>query len=278
MSLKSFAGKRIAITGGATGIGLAVARKMASDGASLALCGLEVDAIDAAKLELLEIGATSVLTTQCDVTEDGALEDWIKGVVDHFGGIDVGWNNAGVMAPAQPFQDMQWKAYQKVLSVNLDAVARGSQLFARQMIRQGTPALILNTGSENSLFNAVPGGAAYVASKMAVRGLTYGLMQDVPDFIDVKLVCPGFVKTPLGPEAVMQAGMDADRFAQIVYPQLLERGRFYVVSHGYNAVRVRERTDRLLAEIESGAAPTDETQRFDTYTLMGLDPLGRPLG
>ena len=261
--IENFNGARIVITGGASGIGLALAKRMHADGAQLAICDT-----DEARVREVVIALPGTFGAVCDVTDADALEAFVDSAVDRLGGIDVGWNNAGVMQRSAPLQNLDWDEYQRVLNVNLHAVFRGSQLFARQMIAQGTPAMILNTGSENSLFNAVPQSAAYVASKMAVRAITEALRDDTPDHVAVKLLCPGFVNTALGPEAQFQHGMDVERFADIAYPLLLS-DQFYLVSHGYNAVRVREDAERILADIDAGAASAEETKAFDTYTLMG---------
>ena len=271
--IETFTGARVAVTGGSTGIGLALARRMARDGARISLCGLEAASVARARAQLESDGAAEVRAQALDITEDGALERWVGDTVAAFGGLDVGWNNAGVMATGAPVHAMDEADYARVMAVNLHAVFRGSQLFARRMMAQDTPGLLLNTGSENSLFLAVPGGgAAYVASKMAVRGLTESLRHELPARIGVKLLCPGFVDTPLGPRAQMRHGMDVERFADIVYPQLLEPERFYVASHGFNAVRIREQVGAMLRDVESGAAGADETARYDVRALMAERP------
>ena len=264
MPIESFSETRVVITGGASGIGLALAKRMHADGARIAMCDQDKTALQTAIIKMPD-----VLGFVCDVADPEALEGFIMEASDALGGIDVGWNNAGIMQKSQPVQDMEWENYRRIMDVNLDAVVRGSQIMARRMTAQGTPALILNTGSENSLFHGVPGGSAYVASKVAVRAMTESLLQDTPDYIDVKLLCPGFVNTSLGPASLFRRGMDVEQFADIAFP-LLSTDQFYLVSHGYNAVRVRETTDRILADIEAGAAPAADTKAFDTYTLMGL--------
>lgn len=265
MPIESFSEARVVITGGASGIGLALAKRMHADGARIALCDRDVSAIQTAIIAMPD-----VLGFICDVADPAALEGFITEASSALGGLDVGWNNAGIMPKTEPIQDMDWDTYRRIMDVNLDAVVRGSQIMARLMIGQGTPSLILNTGSENSLFHGVPGGSAYVASKVAVRAMTESLFQDTPDHIDVKLLCPGFVNTSLGPQSQFRHGMDVERFADIAFP-LLSTDQFYLVSHGYNAVRVRDAADRILADIEAGAAPAAETKAFDTYTLMGID-------
>ena len=86
------------------------------------------------------------------------------------------------------------------------------------MIEQGKKAAIDNLGSENSLFVAVPKSVAYVASKHAVLGLSESLRNDLPDYIHVGTIFPGYVDTPLTGE--VEGGMNADEFANIVKNKL----------------------------------------------------------
>lgn len=264
MTLRSFNQARIIVTGAASGIGLVLAKRMIADGAKLAFCDLDAQRLERAEDQLP--GAKGFL---CDVSDREALEEFMANAIEFLGGLDVGWNNAGTMQQPSPVQDLELSEIERVMAINFHAVIHGSQLMARHMIKQGMPALIINTGSENSLFHAVPGGAAYVASKMAVRAMTQSLLDDTPDFIDVKLLCPGFVNTGLGDPDIFKHGMDLERFAEIAYPLLLS-DQFYLVTHGYNAVRVRQGCERLLTEIEVGSASEEETRMFDTYNLLGL--------
>lgn len=262
MTLQTFEGARVMITGGASGIGLALAKRMAADGAKIVFCDLGADRVAAAEGALP--GAKGFV---CDVSDRKALAAFIGTGIDHLGGLDVGWNNAGVTQKSAPLQDVLPEEVDRVMAVNFHAVLQGSQLMAQQMIRQGSPALLVNTGSENSLFHAVSNAGAYVASKMAVRSITQSLQNETPDFMSAKLLCPGFVNTALGDPETFKYGMDVEQFADITYPLFLS-DQFYLVSHGYNAIRVREAEGTLLAEIEAGAASAEETAKFDVRNLM----------
>ena len=96
-----------------------------------------------------------------------------------------------------------------------DGVWHGCKVFGKRLIEQGTPAAIYTTGSENSFFVAVPQSAAYVASKHAVYGLTEAFAEEMPEYVKVGLITPGFVGSELIPEGGRQLAMPPDEFASI---------------------------------------------------------------
>ena len=156
---------------------------------------------------------------------------------------------------------------QRVMAVNFQGVWQGCQVFGRRLMEQGTEAAIYNTGSENSFFVAVRHAAAYVASKHAVLGLTDALREEMPAHIRVGMIAPGFVGTPLIPEAMRPLGMPVDEFAGIILPQMLA-GERYVVSHGYNQVRIDQRYE-LIRDAYSRYAPRQAgDERFDVRHLV----------
>ena len=103
-----------------------------------------------------------------------------------------------------------------MMAVNFEGVWRGCQEFGRRLIEQGIPAGLYNTGSENSFFVAVGHSAAYVASKHAVLGLTDCLREEMPEYISVGMIAPGFVGSELIPEPMRPLGMPVDDFAEIL--------------------------------------------------------------
>jgi len=132
-----------------------------------------------------------------------------------------------------------------------------------RFITQGTPAAIYNIGSENSLFHGTPLNGAYVGTKHAVYALTHSLREELPDFIDVSLICPGFVMSELGPEENMKHGMPTDEFIQKSMPQI-KANEFFVVTHAYNMERIdnrgsnrRETTSNLLIDLFCGILMDD---------------------
>ena len=130
------------------------------------------------------------------------------------------------------------------------------------------PAALYNTGSENSFFVAVSHSAADVASKHAVLGLTDALREEMPDHVSVGMIAPGFVGSELIPEPMRPMGMPVDEFAGIVLPQILA-GDPYVVSHGYNQVRIDERQGVIGAAYKKWAPRAEGDERFDVRELLG---------
>ncbi|MEQ9315979.1 MAG: SDR family NAD(P)-dependent oxidoreductase, partial [Henriciella sp.] len=108
--------------------------------------------------------------------------------------------------------------------------------------------------------------AAYIASKHAVLGLTETFREQMPDFITVGLIIPGWVATELSP-GFENVAMDADEYAGIIYPQLLEGERF-VVSHAYNTVRIDERIDALKDAYARYAPRYEGDEEYDVRLLL----------
>jgi NAD(P)-dependent dehydrogenase (short-subunit alcohol dehydrogenase family) len=162
-------GRAAVITGGASGIGLAAAKRFAALGIKICLADLSAEALDRAGQQLP--GAT-VVTVPTDVSR---LED-VRRLKDRayaaFGEVAVLMNNAGVSAGGGPFDD--YEGWQRVLSANLWGVINGVHTFAQPMIDQGTQAAIVNTGSKQGI-TCPPGNTAYSVTKAGVKVLTEGL-------------------------------------------------------------------------------------------------------
>jgi NAD(P)-dependent dehydrogenase (short-subunit alcohol dehydrogenase family) len=162
-------GRAAVITGAASGIGLAAAKRFAALGMKICLADLHQEALDRAAEQLS--GAT-VVTVPTDVSR---LED-VRRLKDRayaaFGEVGVLMNNAGVSAGGGPFDD--YEGWQRVLSVNLWGVINGVHTFAQAMIDHGTPAAIVNTGSKQGI-TCPPGNTAYNVTKAGVKVLTEGL-------------------------------------------------------------------------------------------------------
>jgi NAD(P)-dependent dehydrogenase (short-subunit alcohol dehydrogenase family) len=109
------------------------------------------------------------------------------------GHVDVIINNAGIMAPHAPVLDMPIEHIEQIFAVNFYGVVYGSKVFGKRFIEQGTPAAIYNLGSENSFFHGTSLNGVYVATKHSVFAITQSLYEELPEFIEVSLICPGFV-------------------------------------------------------------------------------------
>jgi NAD(P)-dependent dehydrogenase (short-subunit alcohol dehydrogenase family) len=245
-----FAQKTAVITGGATGIGLALAKKMGAAGARIILFEPREDVLGAA-VETLKTQGIDAKYFVGDVTDQAAVEALADFTWDQNGRGDIIVNNAGIGGPRGGLLDTDLSEARALYDVNFWGVWHGIQTFGRRYRADGLPAAIYTTASENALFNALPsGGGAYVSGKHAVFGLMDVLRREVgrkPDMahIETGVIIPGWVSTPLS----RNMGMDADLFAAKIFTQM-QAGEYYLVGHAYNVVRLRER----IAEIEAAYA------------------------
>ena len=264
--MESFKDKVIVIPGGATGIGFGFAKAFGAEGAKIVIAARRENRLQEAVAELEKLGVEATYKV-CDVTslEDvEALADFAWGWKGH---VDVIVNNAGLMIPHAPVLEMPVEQIQHIFNVNLFGVIYGSKVFGKRFLDQGTPAAIYNVGSENSLFHGTPLNGAYVATKHSVNAFTQSLYEELPDFIEVSLICPGFVMSELGPEENMQHGMPTDEYIDMAMPQL-KAGKFFVVSHAYNMERITERYEMLKTAFETYAPRYDGDQQYDVRTVI----------
>lgn len=259
--IESFAIGSAVITGGASGIGLAIAARLGSQGARVVLADLPGDNLDAALAKLATAGADAQ-GLACDVSDPGQVEAMADRAFAALGRVDLVLNNAGVGGPRGRLWEVDPAAARRHFDVNFWGVWHGCRAFAPRLAAQDSPSAIYNTASENALFCAVPHSGAYVAAKHAVLGLTESLREDLPEHVHAGTLIPGWVHTAIGPDAVMRHGMSATRFAEIVVPQFQSRERF-VVAHAYNAVRVHERIDALDAAFAAHAPRYPGDEEYD---------------
>ncbi len=177
------------ITGAADGIGLAAAKHYAQLGMRVCMADINGEALEAAAAEI--DGALAQVT---DVTDVSAVEKLRDAALAEFGQVDVLMNNAGIPAPTHSWRELDnWNA---VLQVNLHGVINGVHSFTQVMVDQGTPGLIINTGSKQGI-TCPPGNPAYNVSKAAVKALTEALQHDLRNTenckVNAHLLVPGFV-------------------------------------------------------------------------------------
>ena len=262
--MKDFSGKVVVITGGATGIGYKFAQRLGAEGAKIVLAGLREDRLRDANKSLSDLGVETAHFV-CDVAEPNEIEALADFAWESFGQVDVIINNAGIVIPRAPVVDAPLDDVRRIFDVNFFGVWHGSATFGKRFIKQGTPAAIYNVGSENSLFHGVPLAGAYVGTKHAVLALTESLREELPDFIDVSLICPGFVRSELGPPEQMALGMDTDKFVDSAVTQL-KAGVFYVVTHAYNVERIDARYREIRAAFDTYAPRYEGDDEFDVRT------------
>ena len=188
------------ITGGASGIGLAAAARLASAGLSVCIADHNEEALAKARPIVADaaIHTRNIMTAAVDVADDGQLRALERRVLDEFGRVDVLMNNAG-MQPGSTIFDKE-DNWRRIIDVNMWGIIRGSQIFAPGMVASGRPGLIINTGSKQGI-TTPPGDPAYNVSKAAVKVFTEALQHDLRTMpgcrVEARLLIPGFVFTPL---------------------------------------------------------------------------------
>lgn len=283
--MRDLSGKVAVVTGGASGIGLGIARALIDRDVHVVLADIEEESVTRAAAEL---GHERVRTVpvRCDVSDRTSVEALADRAWEEFGHVDIAINNAGVFPPSSPLVDSREEDARWVLEVNVLGVIHGCAVFGRRFIDQGTPAHIVNTGSENSLGMVHTNAAVYTASKHAVLGLSDVLRHELPDFIGVSIVCPGIVATELpsalrnrperygGPSVSRPRrstpsgiGLMPDEVGTRVVASI-ERGDFYIVTHPPVREVVEERCHEILAAFDTQAPRFDGDERLDTRAVI----------
>ena len=262
--------RNVVITGGASGIGFALAKGLGSTGCGVIIAEPDEERLQASTSALTDLGVDASYCV-CDVTDLTQVERLADVAWERFGRVDMIFNNAGVGLGQVPIIDTDMDKLRAMFEVNFFGVWHGCRVFGRRFIDQGSPAAIFNTGSENSLFNAVPNNGGYLAAKHAVLGMTDNLREQMPDFVHVGLIIPGFVKSGLT-AAVADLAMDTDEFAAIVLKQIAD-GRFYIVSHAYNIEHINARYGEISEAYASYAPRYEGDEEYDVRHLLAT--LGR---
>jgi 3-oxoacyl-[acyl-carrier protein] reductase len=197
MNSKKLAGKVALVTGGSRGIGAAIAKRLAADGAAVALTySSSPDKADEV-VRAIEAAGGKALAVPADAADEKAVRAAVTKTVSTFGGIDILVNNAGV-ALMSPIEKFTIEDFDKSIAVNVRSVFVATQEASKHLRDSGR---IIHIGSTNSDRMPFAGGSVYALTKAAISGFTKGLARDLaPRQITVNNIQPGPVNTDMNPE------------------------------------------------------------------------------
>lgn len=264
--MQDLAGKTAFVTGGASGIGLAIGRSLADAGANVVLADIETRELDKA-LAGFSGNRPNVIGVPCDVADDASVERAAEATIAAFGKVHILCNNAGVGAGGGA-DAVRLEAWRWVMDINLMGVVHGVKAFLPLIKAHGEGGHIVNTASMAGFLPGV-GFSAYTASKCAVVGISEALAIELaPQGIGVSVLCPGWVNTritestrhwpgdlgpvpPFGPNArriaeLVKNGMDPGRVG-ILVRQAIENNQLYIFTHPEMREPLEERFGRVLA-------------------------------
>jgi NAD(P)-dependent dehydrogenase (short-subunit alcohol dehydrogenase family) len=277
--MRELAGKTAFVTGGASGIGLALGRAFAAVGMKVMLADIETDALAEAVKSLHDFGS-DVRGVPCDVADPDSVERAAKVSFEAFGNVHVVCNNAGV-GGGSGIDDISLDTWRWVLDVNLMGVLHGIRNFLPHIRAHGEGGHIVNTASMAGMLSGL-GFSPYGTSKFAVVAMSEGLAtQFAPLGIGVTVVCPGFVRTRISesgrnrprrygpqrtPDPASWAGALAAKLAELSHSGLdpadvaeqvltaVREDELYVFPHPEMRAEVAERFTAILKAMDKAAA------------------------
>lgn len=277
MSKIDLKGKTAVITGGASGIGKAIASRCCAEGMRVVLADVEQAALEATSDELAQ-GRGNVIGIVTDVSRPEEIDRLAAKTLERFGGVDLLFNNAGVGAGTtvweSTLEDWKW-----VIGVNLWGVIHGVRTFVPIMLKQNRPAHIINTASIAGLVRGHH-SASYATTKHAVVALTEQLALEFERIgapIKASVLCPSWVNTRInesgrnrpsdlrnqttppptremlkGWERIQEAMKRATppaAIADAVFDEGIHGGKLYIIPHKETAEYIKKRFDRIMKDV-----------------------------
>jgi NAD(P)-dependent dehydrogenase (short-subunit alcohol dehydrogenase family) len=217
-------GKSVLVSGGAKGIGFACAEAFAREGANVAILDWDAEALPEAEKAIKALGV-KVLTQQVDVASSEAVDAAHAKVIEVFGAIDIGFNNAGVGSPFKAIEDTTDDDWMRVININLTGIFNCVRAQVRHM-KPRNKGTIVNTAS-NVAFAGAPGATPYVATKHGIVGITRSVALELaPTNVRINCIAPGAIRTTLGkrtssgfvdpfPDALIRKGLPIGRWGEV---------------------------------------------------------------
>lgn len=192
----SLSGKTAIITGGAMGIGQSITARLHEAGANVVIADLDETAAVSFANQLEQLRPSSTLAVACDVSKANDVSSLVASCVEHFGGIDILINNAGIYPPAA-LSAMSEEQFMKVIDVNLRGCFLTIKSVSEQMKKQGRGGKIINITSIDALHPSMIGLSHYDASKHGLWGFTKNVALELAEYkIWVNAIAPGGIATP----------------------------------------------------------------------------------
>lgn len=190
-----FTAKTALVTGAGSGIGRAIAERLASEGADVAVSDINLGAAEQTA-EQIESAGGNALPLEHDVSQPAATERVVRTVVEQLGGLHCAVNNAGISGDNLPIADLSPDTWDKVITTNLSGIAYGLHFQVPAILSSGGGAIVNMASVAGTV--SVPNNPAYTAAKHGVVGLTKAAAADYGQAgVRINSVGPGFISTPL---------------------------------------------------------------------------------
>ena len=267
--MREFKNKVAVVTGAASGIGLAIARRCAAEGMRVVLADIEAGALDRAAKS---IAAAAILPYKIDVSDPDSVEAMAEAVYQQFGAVNLLFNNAGVAPDGKPSWLQSLDTWKWLIGVNFYGVIHGLRSFVPRMLAGGEEGHIVNTASVAGLSSGAM-ISPYFATKHAVVALSESLsleLQMAQAKIGASVLCPAFVKTKIGEShrnrpgsatvdsvpassefaamlrTLIETGVSPESIADRVF-EAIQANQFWILTHPDFDPIIKGRSDAILA-------------------------------